>query len=35
MWVGFVAYLAVLVAAPALGGRVVWAAIAALVAAFA
>ena len=35
MWVGFAAYLTVLVAAPALGRRVVWAAIAVLVAGFA
>ena len=35
MWAGFAAYLAALVAAPALGRRVVWAAIAVLVAGFA
>jgi hypothetical protein len=35
IWVGFVAYLGVLVAAPSLGRRLVWAAIALLVAAFA
>jgi hypothetical protein len=35
MWAGFVAYLAVLAAAPALGRRVVWTAIVVLVAAFA
>jgi hypothetical protein len=35
MWAGFAAYLGVLVAAPALGGRLVWGTIAALVAAFA
>ena len=35
MWAGFVAYLAVLAAAPALGRRVVWGAIVALVASFA
>jgi len=35
MWVGFAAYLGVLAAAPALGGRVVWGTILVLVAAFA
>jgi Glycosyltransferase family 87 len=35
MWVGFAAYLGALVAAPRLGGRVVWAAILVLVAGFA
>ncbi|MEX2107193.1 MAG: glycosyltransferase 87 family protein [Solirubrobacterales bacterium] len=35
MWAGFAAYLGVLVAAPALGGRVVWVAIVLLVGAFA
>ncbi len=35
MWAGFAAYLGVLVAAPSLGGRVIWAAIVLLVAAFA
>jgi alpha-1,6-mannosyltransferase len=35
MWVGFAAYLGVLVAAPALGGRVVWGAIVLLVGGFA
>jgi alpha-1,6-mannosyltransferase len=35
MWVGFGAYLAVLVAAPRIGGRVVWGAIVVLVAGFA
>ena len=35
MWAGFAAYLAALFAAPALGRRVVWAAIAVLVAGFA
>jgi hypothetical protein len=34
MWVGFFAYLVVLFAAPALGGRIVWGAIVALVVAF-
>jgi hypothetical protein len=35
MWAGFAAYLAILVAAPSLGGRFVWAAIVVAVAAFA
>ncbi|HEX6665430.1 MAG TPA: glycosyltransferase 87 family protein [Solirubrobacterales bacterium] len=35
MWAGFAAYLGVLAAAPALGGRLVWGTIAVLVAAFA
>ena len=35
MWVGFTAYLSVLVAAPALGSRIVWAAIAVAVTGFA
>src|SRR6476659_1912101 len=34
MWVGFIAYLAVLFAAPTLGRRIVWGAIVALVVAF-
>ncbi len=35
VWIGFIAYLGVLAAAPALGGRVVWTLIVVLVAAFA